>query len=197
MFNFWSQFWFCHFIFARVDTCRSPGCDELPLQAKTSSLRRRDRWCTNKTWDCHAKFHGGAFRPHAVTREATGGGTAKRWYRTVIERIRTCSTIKIRTSNVHSPLQLGSDRRETSGKRVSDDLQLSIFRRRKNFFEIFFEKISGFSWFSNDFGLIFEFLTSPAASTSNFASDTPFLRSVRPKIDEFWPNSDRKSEKFL
>ena len=33
---------------------------------------------------------------------------------------------------------LRSDRHETSGKRVSDDLQLSIFRRRKFFFGIFF-----------------------------------------------------------
>ena len=30
--------------------------------------------------------------------------------------------------------------------------------------------------------LIFDFSTSKSASTSNFASDTPFLRSVRPKI---------------
>ena len=36
-----------------------------------------------------------------------------------------------RTSNVRLPLELGSDRRETSATRVSDDLQLSIFRRRK------------------------------------------------------------------
>ena len=36
-----------------------------------------------------------------------------------------------RTSNVRSHLELRSDRRETLGKRVSDDLQLSIFRRWK------------------------------------------------------------------
>ena len=113
------------------------------------------------------------------------------------ERIRTYSTIKIRTSNVRSPLELGSDRHETSGKHVSDDLQLSIFRRRKNFFEIFFEKISGFSRFSADFRLNFELLTSPAASTSNFASDTPFLRSVRPKIDVFGLRSSKISNKLL
>ena len=35
------------------------------------------------------------------------------------------------TSNVRLPLELRSDRRETSATRVSDDLQLSIFRRRK------------------------------------------------------------------
>ena len=34
------------------------------------------------------------------------------------------------TSNVRLPLELRSDRRETSATRVSDDLQLSIFRRR-------------------------------------------------------------------
>ncbi len=43
-----------------------------------------------------------------------------------------------RTSNVRLPLELGSDRRETSATRVSDDLQHSIFRRRKFFFGIFF-----------------------------------------------------------
>ena len=32
---------------------------------------------------------------------------------------------------------------------------------------------------------IFDFSTSTSASTSNFASDTPFLRSVRPKIGVF------------
>ena len=53
----------------------------------------------------------------------------------------------------------------------------------KDFFvETNFGKFFGFSLFWADFRLNFEFLTSPAASTSNFASDTPFLRSVRPKI---------------
>ena len=36
-----------------------------------------------------------------------------------------------RTSNVRLPLELRSDRRETSATRVSDDLQISIFRRNK------------------------------------------------------------------
>ena len=31
------------------------------------------------------------------------------------------------TSNVRLPLELGSDRRETSATRVSEDLQISIF----------------------------------------------------------------------
>ena len=34
-----------------------------------------------------------------------------------------------RTSNDRAPLELGSDRRENLAKRVSDDLQLFIFRR--------------------------------------------------------------------
>ena len=38
-----------------------------------------------------------------------------------------------RTSNVGLPLELGSDQRETSATRVSEDLQISIFRRRKFF----------------------------------------------------------------
>ena len=93
-----------------------------------------------------------------------------------------------RTSNVRSPLEFRSDRRETSGKRVSDDLQLSIFWRRifflrkicRDFFSFFFFFV--FSWFSADFGGEIDFLTSKSTSTSNFASDTPILRSVRPKI---------------
>ena len=40
---------------------------------------------------------------------------------------------------------LRSDRRETSGKRVSDDLQLSIFRRRIFFSENFSQFFFGFS----------------------------------------------------
>ena len=39
-----------------------------------------------------------------------------------------------RTLNVRLPLELGSDRRETSATRVSEDLQISIVRRRTNFF---------------------------------------------------------------
>ena len=47
------------------------------------------------------------------------------------------------TANFERPftLELGSDRRETSATRVSEDLQLSIFRRHKFFFgEIFGSK---------------------------------------------------------
>ena len=47
-----------------------------------------------------------------------------------------------RTSNVRSRLELRSDRRKTSGKRVSDDVQLSIFRRRKNFFGVNKSKVA-------------------------------------------------------
>ena len=42
------------------------------------------------------------------------------------------------TSNGHLSLEHGSDRRETSATRVSDDLQHSIFRRRKFFSDLFF-----------------------------------------------------------
>ena len=34
----------------------------------------------------------------------------------------------LETSNVRLPLELGSDRRETSATRVSDDLQIGIFQ---------------------------------------------------------------------
>ena len=42
--------------------------------------------------------------------------------------------IFIETSNGRLPLEHGSDRRETLGKHVSDDLQLFIFQRRKKRF---------------------------------------------------------------
>ena len=54
-----------------------------------------------------------------------------------------------RTSNVRLPLELRSDRHETSATRVSDDLQISIFRRRKIFFGKIFAK---FCWFFVIFG---------------------------------------------
>ena len=44
----------------------------------------------------------------------------------------------------HELCEHGSDRRETSAKRVSDDLQLSIFSRRIFFFEFFFGFFSVF-----------------------------------------------------
>ena len=47
------------------------------------------------------------------------------------------------TLNGRLPLEHGSDRRETLGKRVSDDLQLFIFRRRKKIWIRFFQKFSG------------------------------------------------------
>ena len=49
-----------------------------------------------------------------------------------------------RTSNVRAPVEHGSDRRENLAKRVSEDLQLSIFSRRKFFFEKFFDFFSDF-----------------------------------------------------
>ena len=48
-----------------------------------------------------------------------------------------CRNAKI--SNGRLPHEDGSDRRETSGKRVSDDLQLLIFRRQKLFWRKFFK----------------------------------------------------------
>ena len=60
-----------------------------------------------------------------------------------------------RQKNFRSPLELRSDRRETSGKRISDDLQLSIFWRRKilfaNFCAIFFRFFVIFGRFWADF----------------------------------------------
>ena len=40
-----------------------------------------------------------------------------------------------RTLNVRLPLEHGSDRPQTLSKRVSDDLQLSMFRRQKKSFD--------------------------------------------------------------
>ena len=71
----------------------------------------------------------------------------------IVKKVKiTYLTVKIRTSNVRSPLELGSYRHETSRKRVSDDSQLSIFRRRKFFFDFFSKKIRVF----RDFRLILE-----------------------------------------
>ena len=47
-------------------------------------------------------------------------------------------TFLFETSNGRLPPEHGSDRRETLAKRVSDDMQLSILCRRKNFFDKFF-----------------------------------------------------------
>ena len=86
-----------------------------------------------------------------------------------------------RTSNVRLPLELRSDRRETSATRVSDDLQISIFRRRKMFFG---KKIGffvfGFSLFSVDFRGARLSLTSNSNSSTFFALDGQIFRSVRP-----------------
>ena len=43
-------------------------------------------------------------------------------------------------SNSRLPLKDGSDRRETLGKRVSDDLQHFIFRRQKKMLDEIFRK---------------------------------------------------------
>ena len=56
-------------------------------------------------------------------------------------KIFSSRALDLRTSNVSLPLELGSDRRQTSAMRVSDDLQLSIFRcRKQNFGKIFGSK---------------------------------------------------------
>ena len=85
-----------------------------------------------------------------------------------------------RTSNVRLPLELGSDRRETSATRVSDDLQISIFRRRKFFFRKKFQTFFGFSLFLVDFRGARLFLTSKSSSSRFFALDGQIFRSVRP-----------------
>ena len=60
-----------------------------------------------------------------------------------------------RTLNGRLPLEHGSDRHETSAKRVSDDLQLSIFWRRKTNFSAelrqnAFQTICNFRFFDTD-----------------------------------------------
>ena len=47
---------------------------------------------------------------------------------------------KLRTLKVRLPPEDGSDRRETLGKRVSDDLQHFIFRRQKKILDEFFSQ---------------------------------------------------------
>ena len=84
-----------------------------------------------------------------------------------------------RTSNVRLPLELRSDRHETSATRVSDDLQISIFRRRIFFFGKNFVFFFGFSSFSVDFRGARLFLTSKSSSSRFFALDGQIFRSVR------------------
>ena len=50
-------------------------------------------------------------------------------------------TFLFETSNGRLPPEHGSDRRETLAKRVSDDLQLFIFQRRKKILAKFLEQI--------------------------------------------------------
>ena len=58
----------------------------------------------------------------------------------------------MKISNGRLPPEDGSDRRETFGKRVSDDLQLLIFRRPK----FFFTKILNFFGIFLDVSLVLE-----------------------------------------
>ena len=93
----------------------------------------------------------------------------------------------------HELREHGSDRRETSAKRVSDDLQLSIFWRRKNFFEKIFRIFFWFSRFSSDFGGFGEFWTSKSGSWRHFAADGRVLRPVRgleAMIHDYWSLTD-------
>ena len=75
----------------------------------------------------------------------------------------------------------GSDRRETSATRVSDDLQFSIFFEFvfEFFFRFIFRFRIGFLSFSADFVGARRVLTSKSDSLRYFASDGQFLRSVR------------------
>ena len=82
----------------------------------------------------------------------------------------------VRLSNL---APIGTKLRENAFRTICN---FRFFDAEKFFSENFSQNFFGFSWFSADFGPIFNFSTSKSASTSNFASDTPFLRSVRPKI---------------
>ena len=55
--------------------------------------------------------------------------------RRLLTLIESLTPRQLRTLNGRLPLEHGSDRPQTLGKRVSDDLQLSIFRRRKQIFD--------------------------------------------------------------
>ena len=54
------------------------------------------------------------------------------------------------------PLEHASDRRETFGKRVSDDLQLFIFRHRNKFLVISFSKKNSGQFFFQETGVLEE-----------------------------------------
>ena len=94
-----------------------------------------------------------------------------------------------RTSNVRLPLELPSDRAQTSATRVSDNLEKNVEnvskkKCRKNVENVFFRNFRtnnfSFSQFSVVFGGARQFLTSESTSLSNFAPDRPIHSSVRP-----------------
>ena len=121
---------------------------------------------------------------------ARGGTSAKYiyWKRLPLEH---------RTSNVRLPLELRSDRPQTLGKRVSDDLQLSIFRRQKKKNRRNFSVSERcFSSFSVNFGGARWLLTSKSDSLTNFAPGTQLLRSVRLLELSFVVRSFKKLGKF-
>ena len=59
-------------------------------------------------------------------------------------------------SNGRLPPEHGSNRRETLAKRVSDHLQLFIFRPRKKVLDDFFSKIFGVEFFFQETGVLEE-----------------------------------------
>ena len=100
------------------------------------------------------------------------------------------------TSNVRLPLELRSDRRETSATRVSDDLQLSICGRfhPKNCFVSVLE--IDFSQFSAYFGGAWQVLKSKSVSLRFFLQMMKFSRlyEVWSSFLDFSPSVFRRME---
>ena len=83
-----------------------------------------------------------------------------------------------KNSNDHLPLEIKSVRNGTLAKRVSDDAQHSVFRRRKQKCKIYGVFIVFFLGFRGAMTIP----TPPADSPQFFALDWPFMSFVRSKI---------------
>ena len=102
----------------------------------------------------------------------------------------------LETSNVRLPLELRSDRRETSATRVSEDLQISIFERQKNKSENILDFFFGLSSFSADFRGARLFLTSKSNSSRFFALESKMVKFLglydpRGSFSDFSPSVRR------
>ena len=88
-----------------------------------------------------------------------------------------------KTSNVHLPLELSSNWRKTPAARVSDHLQLSLFRRGKNKSAKVSDRKTYFSSICSGFG----------GATAPNGCQNQLQRQILLQIDLFWGMYDQKT----